>query len=93
MKKDKQDPWTYLLGGTGLIVSLGGIFGLYNLFYGLIAAFFLWIVGGAIGNIIMGVIGSVGFIFLMVKIFHFSWVYVILGTVAIWVIAGTLKRY
>jgi hypothetical protein len=93
MQKNKQNPWAYMLGGMGLMVLLGGLFGLYNIFYGLIAAFFLWIVGGAIGNTIMGIIGSIGFIFVMIGGLHFSWVYVILGTIAIWIIVGTLKRY
>ena len=93
MKKKVQTPWAYMLGGVGLMVLLGGLFGLYNLVYGLIAAFFLWTVGGAIGNTILGIIGSVCFVFVMVKGLHFSWIYVILGTIAIWIIIGTLKRY
>lgn len=46
------------------------------------AAFVLWIIGGAIGKAVMGVIGSIGLIFLMVGTFHYSQVYVLLGTIA-----------
>lgn len=69
-----------MLGGLGLLVLLGGIFEFYNLLYGLAAAFVLWIMGGAIGKPVMAVIGSVGFIFLMVGTFHYSLAYVLLGT-------------
>jgi hypothetical protein len=93
MEKKGQDTLVYLLGGVGLIVLLGGAFGLYNLVYGLIAAFFLWIVGGAIGKAILGIVGSIGFILVLVRLLHFQWTYVLLGTIAIWVIFGALKRY
>ena len=93
MEKNEQNALAYLFGGVGLIVLLGGAFGFYNLFYGLIAAFVLWIVGGAIGKVILGILGSIGFIFVLVNIFHFSLVYVIVGTIVIWVVAGTLRRF
>jgi hypothetical protein len=83
----------YLLGGVGLIILLGSVFRLYNVSYGLIAAFLLWIIGGAIGKPVIGVIGSIGLIFLMVGTFHYSLAYVLLGTIAIWVTAGTFGRY
>ena len=67
MRRNEQNALTYLLGGLGFIILLGGIFKLYNLNYGLMAAFLLWIIGGAIGKAVMGVIGSIGLIFLMVK--------------------------
>ena len=93
MRRNEQNALTYLLGGLGLIILLGGIFKIYNLNYGLMAAFILWIIGGAIGKAVMGVIGSIGLIFLMVGTFHYSLVYVLLGTIAVWVTAGTLGRY
>ncbi len=93
MRRNEQNALTYLLGGLGLIILLGGLFKLYNLSYGLMAAFILWIVGGAVGKTVMGVIGSVGLILLMVGTFHYSLVYVLLGTIAVWVIAGTFGRY
>ena len=84
-KKNKQNALIYLLGDTGLIVLLGGAFGFYNFLYGLTAAFILWIIGGAIGKAVMGVVGSVGFIFLMVGSFHYAPAYVLLGTIIVWV--------
>ena len=92
-EKNEQNALVYLLGGVGVIVSLGGVSGIYNIFYGLISAFVLWIIAGAIGKVVIGILGSVGFIFIFVGIFHFSWAYVLLGTIAIWVIVGTLRRY
>ena len=93
MRRNEQNALTYLLGGLGLIILLGGLFKIYDISYGLMAAFILWIIGGAVGKAVMGVIGSIGLIFLMVGTFHYSLAYVLLGTIAVWVTAGTLGRY
>ena len=93
MRRNEQNALTYFLGGLGLIILLGGVFGFYSLLYGLAAAFVLWIMGGAIGKPVMAVIGSVGFIFLMVGTFHYSLACVLLGTIVVWATAGTLGRY
>lgn len=93
MRRNEQNALTYFLCGLGLIILLGGVFKLYNISYGLMAAFILWIIGGAIGKAVIGVIGSIGLIFLMVGTFHYSLIYVLLGTIAVWVAAGTLGRY
>lgn len=36
----------YILGVVGLLVLLGGIFGLYEFKYGLFGAIIIWIIGG-----------------------------------------------
>ena len=91
--KNGQNALIYLLSGVGLILLLGSVFRLYNVSYGLMAAFLLWIISGAIGKPVIGVIGSIGLILLMVGTFHYSLAYVLLGTIAIWVAAGTFGRY
>ncbi|MGZ7096791.1 MAG: hypothetical protein ACXVH2_07875 [Methanobacterium sp.] len=37
----------YILGVIGLIVFLGGIFGLYDWKYGLFGAIIIWVIAGA----------------------------------------------
>ena len=47
MDDRQKDFVLYILGFVGLLIFLGGIFGLYDWKYGLIIAIIIWFVGGA----------------------------------------------
>lgn len=48
MKKNQKDALVYLSGGIGLVVLLGGIFGIYDFKYGLIGFILLIIIANAV---------------------------------------------
>jgi hypothetical protein len=48
MKKNQKNALVYLSGGIGVVVLLGGIFGIYDFRYGLIGFILLIIIANAI---------------------------------------------
>ncbi|MGC9517312.1 MAG: hypothetical protein ACP5C3_06420 [Methanomicrobiales archaeon] len=48
MKDNQKNAILSLVGGIGLLVMLGGIFGLYPFNYGLLGAIAIWIVAGVL---------------------------------------------
>ena len=47
MEDNQKNFVLYILGVVGLLILLGGIFGLYDWKYGVIIAVVIWIMGGA----------------------------------------------
>jgi len=47
MDNNQKNFVLYIIGAVGLIIFLGGIFGLYDWKYGLVIAIVLWIIAGA----------------------------------------------
>jgi hypothetical protein len=94
MKKRLENAITYLAGGLGLIIILGGVFALYSPLYGLIGALLLWVTIGALKRSWTAVLGSIGLIVLFASIFGFyPLVYGVFGAIVIWIISGTLHEY
>ncbi|MCC7558609.1 MAG: hypothetical protein KO217_07975 [Methanobacteriaceae archaeon] len=48
MRENQRNALLSLIGGIGLLVLLGGLFGLYPFNYGLLGAFVFWIVAGVL---------------------------------------------
>lgn len=94
MEKNQKNALTYLSGGLGLVVLLGGVFSLYPILYGLLGAFILGVTSGAIKRSWTAILGTTGLIILLAGILgQYTFVYGLLGAVLIWVISGSLKRY
>jgi uncharacterized membrane protein len=47
MDNNQKNFVLYIIGALGLIIFLGGIFGLYDWKYGLVIAIIIWIIAGA----------------------------------------------
>jgi hypothetical protein len=94
MEERLQNTITYLLGGLGLIVILGSVFGLYPSLYGIVGALILWICAGAIRKSLTAILGSIGLIVLFAGVFgYYPLVYGVFGAILIWIISGTIHEY
>ncbi|MFA0834925.1 MAG: hypothetical protein ACC609_13090 [Methanobacterium formicicum] len=47
MEDNQKNFVLYILGVVGLLILLGGVFGLYDWKYGVVIAVVIWIIGGA----------------------------------------------
>jgi hypothetical protein len=94
MEENQKNAMAYLSGGLGIVVLLGGVFGLYPVWYGLLGAFILGVTSGAIKRSWSGIFGTTGLIVLLAGIFGlYPFTYALLGAVIIWVLGGSLKIY
>ena len=94
MEENQKNAMAYLSGGLGIVVLLGGVFGLYPVLYGLLGALILGVTSGAIKRSWTAILGTTGLIVLLAGIFGlYPFTYALLAAVTIWVISGTLKKY
>ena len=94
MEENQKNAMAYLSGGLGIVVLLGGVFGLYPVLYGLLGALILGVTSGAIKRSWTAILGTTGLIVLLAGIFGlYPFTYALLGAVLIWVIGGSLKIY
>lgn len=94
MEENKINALAYLSGGLGIVLLLGGIFGLYPVVYGLLGALTLGVISGALKQSLTAILGTTGIIVLLAGIFGlYPFTYAVLAAISIWVVSGSLKKY